>query len=142
MVQKNFDGKMPEPDILTSEDRNQLERMQGLVDSVRKMMDKQAIHHALDEIGKAFRQPINISPAKPVETCCFRSKRMGSTLYVTAESLRYIAVLAQPFMPDSMDRCWINWRSERQTHDSVFDMGRCAETGHGIARSDSHFSTL
>jgi methionyl-tRNA synthetase len=29
---------------------------------------------------------------------------MGTTLYVTAESLRHIAVLAQPFMPDSMDK--------------------------------------
>ncbi len=105
MVQKNFDGKMPEPDILTSEDRNQLERMQGLVNGVRKMMDKQAIHHALDEIWDGVSATNKyFASQSPWKLAASDPKRMGTTLYVTAESLRHIAVLAQPFMPDSMDK--------------------------------------
>ncbi|MDD3181295.1 MAG: methionine--tRNA ligase [Alphaproteobacteria bacterium] len=105
MLQKSFDGKMPVPDDLTSNDQKQLEKMHGLVDDVRKSIDKQAIHSALDEIwdgvSATSKYFTNQSPWKLAET---DPKRMGTILYVTAESLRHIAVLAQPFMPDSMNK--------------------------------------
>jgi len=105
MVQKNFGGKMPEPDNLTSDDRIQFERMQGLVGGVRKMMDKQAIHHALDEIWEGVSATNKyFASQSPWKLPTTDPKRMGTILYVTAESLRHIAVLAQPFMPDSMDK--------------------------------------
>jgi methionyl-tRNA synthetase len=102
MIFKNCDGKIPEPGPLTDEDKAMLSAADALLASTRDDMGKQMIHRALasiiavvSETDRYFagQQPWSLKTSDPA--------RMGTVLYVTAEVVRQIAILLQPFVPDS-----------------------------------------
>ncbi len=102
MIVKNCDGQIPECGPLIDEDKAMLAQADALYASTRDDMDKQMIHRALASIMAvvsetdryfASQQPWALKKTDPV--------RMGTVLYVTAEVVRQIAILLQPFMPES-----------------------------------------
>ncbi|MHC2297600.1 methionyl-tRNA synthetase [Rhizobium mongolense USDA 1844] len=102
MIVKNCDGKIPECGPLTDEDKAMLAQADALLASTREDMDKQMIHRALASIIAvvsetdryfASQEPWALKKTDPA--------RMGTVLYVTAEVVRQIAILLQPFMPES-----------------------------------------
>ena len=102
MIVKNCDGKVPEPGELTDADRAMLASVDALLDICREEMGKQAIHKSLaaiiavvSETDRYFagQEPWALKKTDP--------ERMGTVLYVTAEVVRQIGILLQPFMPDS-----------------------------------------
>ncbi len=102
MIVKNCDGKIPECGPLTDEDRAMLAAADALHASTRDDMGKQLIHRALasiiavvSETDRYFagQEPWALKKTDPA--------RMGTVLYVTAEVVRQIAILLQPFVPDS-----------------------------------------
>jgi methionyl-tRNA synthetase len=102
MIVKNCDGKIPEFGPLTDEDKAMLAQADALLASTREDMDKQMIHRALASIIAvvsetdryfASQEPWALKKTDPA--------RMGTVLYVTAEVVRQIAILLQPFMPES-----------------------------------------
>ena len=105
MIARNCDGKLPKAGTLAAEDRLMLERTDGLIGQCRSEMASQQIHLMLNAIwavvGDANRY---FAAAAPWELRKTDPARMGSVLYVTAEVLRQVAILAQPVMPASMAR--------------------------------------
>ncbi len=102
MIVKNCDGKIPECGPLTDEDKAMLAQADALHASTREDMGKQLIHRALasiiavvSETDRYFagREPWALKKTDPA--------RMGTVLYVTAEVVRQIAILLQPFTPES-----------------------------------------
>ena len=102
MIVKNCDGKIPECGELNEADAAMLASVDGLLASAREDMGKQLIHRALasiiavvSETDRYFagQEPWALKKTDPV--------RMGTVLYVTAEVVRQIAILLQPFMPQS-----------------------------------------
>ncbi|MFC5755349.1 MULTISPECIES: methionine--tRNA ligase [unclassified Rhizobium] len=102
MIVKNCDGKIPECGPLTDEDKAMLAQADALHASTREDMGKQLIHRALasiiavvSETDRYFagQEPWALKKTDPA--------RMGTVLYVTAEVVRQIAILLQPFMPES-----------------------------------------
>ncbi|TDW21181.1 methionyl-tRNA synthetase [Rhizobium azibense] len=102
MIVKNCDGTIPECGPLTDEDKAMLAQADTLLASTREDMDKQMIHRALASIIAvvsetdryfASQEPWALKKTDPA--------RMGTVLYVTAEVVRQIAILLQPFMPES-----------------------------------------
>ncbi|MDQ0560325.1 methionyl-tRNA synthetase [Rhizobium mesoamericanum] len=102
MIVKNCDGKIPECGPLTNEDGAMLAQADALLASTRDDMGKQLIHRALasiiavvSETDRYFagQEPWALKKTDPA--------RMGTVLYVTAEVVRQIAILLQPFMPES-----------------------------------------
>ena len=102
MIVKNCDGQVPEPGQFTDADRDMLASADALLAACREDMGKQLIHRALasiiavvSETDRYFagQEPWALKKTDPV--------RMGTVLYVTAEVVRQIAILLQPFMPDS-----------------------------------------
>jgi methionyl-tRNA synthetase len=102
MIVKNCDGLIPERGPLTDEDKAMLAAADALHASTREDMGKQLIHKALasiiavvSETDRYFagQQPWALKKTDPA--------RMGTVLYVTAEVVRQIAILLQPFTPDS-----------------------------------------
>jgi methionyl-tRNA synthetase len=105
MIVKNCDGQIPECGPLTDEDKALLAQADALYASTREDMGKQLIHRALasiiavvSETDRYFagQQPWALKKTDPA--------RMGTVLYVTAEVVRQIAILLQPFVPDSADK--------------------------------------
>lgn len=102
MIAKNCQGRVPAHDTFTDEDEALLAASGGLLGEVRAAMDQQAIHAALAAIwrvvGEANRYFAGQEPWALRKT---DPERMATVLYVTAETLRRIAILIQPFVPNA-----------------------------------------
>ncbi len=105
MIVKNCDGQIPTPGPYTDEDKAMLAAADALLASCRDEMNKQMIHKALASIIAvvsetdryfASQEPWALKKTDP--------ERMGTVLYVTAEVVRQIGILLQPFMPASCDK--------------------------------------
>ena len=65
-------------------------------------MDVQAFHIVLDEIWAIIRSAnVYVDLQAPWRLAKEDKKRMATVLYVLAETIRHLALLTQPFMPDS-----------------------------------------
>ncbi len=102
MIVKNCDGKIPACGPLTEADRTMLASADALHAITREEMGKLMIHRALSAIiavvSEADRYFAGEAPWALKKT---DPERMGTVLYVTAEVVRQIAILLQPFMPAS-----------------------------------------
>ncbi len=105
MIVKNCDGQIPTPGPYTDEDKAMLAVADALLASCRDEMNKQMIHKALASIIAvvsetdryfASQEPWALKKTDP--------ERMGTVLYVTAEVVRQIGILLQPFMPASCEK--------------------------------------
>ncbi|MEH3111487.1 MAG: methionine--tRNA ligase [Agrobacterium cavarae] len=105
MIVKNCDGQIPTPGPYTDEDKAMLAAADALLASCRDEMNKQMIHKALASIIAvvsetdryfASQEPWALKKTDP--------ERMGTVLYVTAEVVRQIGILLQPFMPASCEK--------------------------------------
>jgi methionyl-tRNA synthetase len=102
MIGKNCAGMVPARGKLSAEDEAILQAADGLLAECRAHHDVQAINRALDAIWKvvadanryfAAQEPWALKKTDP--------ERMGTVLSVTAEILRQVGILTQPYMPES-----------------------------------------
>ncbi|HEU4985534.1 MAG TPA: methionine--tRNA ligase [Rhizobiaceae bacterium] len=105
MIAKNCAGKVPERGTLQEADTAILEQAEAALASARKAMAEQAIHTALAAIFSvvaeanryfAAQEPWALKKTDPV--------RMETVLYTTAETIRRIGILCQPFIPGSASK--------------------------------------
>ena len=102
MIGKNCEGRVPEKGTLADSDLAILAQAETALEEARKAMNQQAIHHALAAIFAvvadanryfAGQEPWALKKSDPA--------RMASVLYTTAEAIRRLAIMCQPFMPGS-----------------------------------------
>ncbi|MGE3064968.1 MAG: methionine--tRNA ligase [Hyphomicrobiaceae bacterium] len=100
MIFKNCGGKLPEPGVLSEADQAILAAADGLRAATRAAMDRQAIKQYLDAVwtvvADANRYFAGEEPWAKRKT---DPKRMETILYVTAEVVRQVAILAAPVTP-------------------------------------------
>jgi methionyl-tRNA synthetase len=105
MIGKAFAGALPAPGAFTENDQAILAAADALIGKAREAMATQQLHQVLNAVWAvvadanryfAGEAPWALAKTDPV--------RQGTVLYVTAEVLRQIAILVQPFMPDSAAR--------------------------------------
>jgi methionyl-tRNA synthetase len=121
MIQKYFDGIVPAPDI--SETKRLLAKRAGvdsdalelasslelLRDQFVQHVEELAFHRALEAAwGMIARVDKFISDAKPWELAKNEEQRetLGAVLYRAAETIRWLAALLHPVMPDSTRAIW------------------------------------
>ncbi len=103
MIAKNCDAQVPQPQALAPEDEELLKATALLLDDVRADMDRQQFHLALTKIWETVSAANRyIDHAAPWTLKKTDPARMATVLYVLAESIRRLAIIAQPVMPDSM----------------------------------------
>ena len=104
-IAKNADGVVPARGTLHEADHALLGAAAALPEKVRGAINRLAFHEALEEVWKVIRAadayidhqaPWTLKKTDPV--------RMQTVLYVLACVLRTVAILLQPFMPDSMGK--------------------------------------
>jgi len=127
MVARNCDGKVPEPGAFSAADDTLLGAVVTAVDTARAAMDRQAIHRALEAIWSVVADANRYFAAE--EPWVLRKsdpERMATVLYVTAEVLRQIAILAQPFVPGSAARLLdlLNITPQRRDFSMLGETGR------------------
>jgi methionyl-tRNA synthetase len=105
MVAKAFGGVLPEPGEFTAADQAILAAADGMIGTAREHMKTQALHQVLNAVwavvADANRYFASEAPWAKAKT---DPQRQGTILYVTAEVLRQVAILAQPFVPSSAAR--------------------------------------
>ena len=90
---------------MTDADEELLSAAHGLVGQVREAMDIQAFHVALEAIWAVVRTANGYVDAQaPWKLAKEDTGRMATVLYVAAEAIRHLAIVAQPFMPDSCQK--------------------------------------
>lgn len=101
MIGKNCEGQVPTPGAFEDSDTAMLRQVDGLLESCREAMDKQRIHAALDAIWSVVAEANRyFAEAAPWALKKTDPDRMGTVLYTTAETIRQVAILAQPVMPE------------------------------------------
>jgi methionyl-tRNA synthetase len=102
MINKNCHGRVPECGELSADDAAILDAVKALLPEMRLHHDVQAINKALDAVWKvvadanryfAGQAPWALKSSDPA--------RMEAVLYVTAEVLRRIGILVQPYVPSA-----------------------------------------
>jgi methionyl-tRNA synthetase len=105
MIARNCYGKVPALATLSDIDKGILAAADNLITEVRKCHETQALSKALDAIWRivadtnryfASEQPWALKKTDP--------ERMQTVLYVTAEVLRQVGILVQPYMPTAAVR--------------------------------------
>jgi methionyl-tRNA synthetase len=102
MIAKNCDSTIPDPGSFSAADRAILAAADGLYAKAREAMDKQGIKQYLDAVWAVVADANRYFAAE--QPWAMRQKdpqRMAAILYVTAEVVRQVAILAQPVMPRS-----------------------------------------
>jgi methionyl-tRNA synthetase len=102
MVAKAFGGVLPEPGEFTPEDKTILAAADGMIDIAREHMKTQQLHQVLNAVWAVVADANRYFAAQaPWALAKTDPKRQGTVLYVTAEILRRVGILAQPTMPRS-----------------------------------------
>jgi methionyl-tRNA synthetase len=102
MIAKQYQGVLPEPGALSDNDKAILAQADGMIALARTAMVTQQIHQALNAVwavvAEANRYFAGEAPWALAKT---DPARQRTVLYVTAEVVRQIAILAQPAMPEA-----------------------------------------
>ena len=100
LINKNCNSKMPDYGELTDEDNELLRLAMNLLVEVRGAFEVQAFHVALDRIWIVVRAAnIYIDHQAPWVLRREDPDRMKTVLFVLAEVIRRVAILAQPVVP-------------------------------------------
>lgn len=127
MIVKNLEGVVATPGDLTEADKAILAQVDGLLPEALAAMDEtqpnkavEVIWRAVSEANKYFaaQEPWALKKSDPA--------RMGTVLYVTAEVIRQVAILAQPFVPEGAGKLLdlLQQGSDRRSFAALGEAGR------------------
>src|SRR3954452_20750026 len=102
MIARQLNGVLPKPGAFSDTDNAILAAADDMIGAAREHMKTQQLHQVLSHVwavvADANRYFAGEAPWALAKT---DPARQGTVLYVTAEVLRQVAILAQPFMPAS-----------------------------------------
>jgi methionyl-tRNA synthetase len=102
MIARQLGGVLPKPAAYSDNDKAILSAADAMIGMAREQMKTQQLHQVLNAVwavvADANRYFAGEAPWALAKT---DPARQGTVLYVTAEVLRQVAILCQPFMPAS-----------------------------------------
>ncbi|MFV9875570.1 MAG: methionine--tRNA ligase [Rickettsiales endosymbiont of Dermacentor nuttalli] len=109
MIYKNCAGKIPDflnQDIVDIENLYNsiplLQQATSALPAIEQYMYNQQFNEAIEVIIKLSNATnVYIDTTAPWKLAKFDTQKMQQTLYILAETIRYIAILLQPFVPDA-----------------------------------------
>jgi methionyl-tRNA synthetase len=102
MINRNCGATVPEPGPLAVADEELLGEARGLLARVRPQLSEQAFHLTLETIWRVVAAANRyVDEQAPWALRRSDPARMRTVLYTLAETLRHLAILTQPFVPDA-----------------------------------------
>ncbi|HOA35968.1 MAG TPA: methionine--tRNA ligase [Bacillota bacterium] len=149
MVERYFDGILPEPSPPVEESDAELQGLALQTPALmEKRMDELKIHEALAGLWILVRRSNKyIDQNSPWELARDPAKRerLGTVLYNLVESIRFIGVMLEPFMPRTPDKIWsqLGLQAESASRDwaSLQQWGRI-KPGTLVRREEDLFPRL
>ncbi|HUG62169.1 MAG TPA: methionine--tRNA ligase, partial [Methylomirabilota bacterium] len=129
MIAKNLGGVLPAPGPLTDADRDILAHVDALLPLCRAAMAGQRIHEVLNAVWAVVAEANRyFAGEEPWAVRKVDPERFGTILWTTTETIRQVAILAQPVMPGSMERLLdlLAIPSDARAFDSLGAAGRIA----------------
>ena len=100
MVAKAFGGVLPAPAEFTPEDQTILAAADAMIGVAREHMKTQQLHQVLNAVWSVVADANRyFASEQPWAKAKTDPARQGTILYVTAEVIRQVSLMAQPFMP-------------------------------------------
>ena len=100
MIAKNCEGRVPKPGKLLPADERLLREADAMIVIARENMKALELHLAVDEVWWVVSEANRyFAAAAPWDLLKSDPERMATVLWVTAEVMRQIAIMAQPFVP-------------------------------------------
>jgi methionyl-tRNA synthetase len=101
-IAKNLGGVLPAPGELMGEDRDLLAAAANAVPTYKGALDRQGFHDALEAVWVVVRAANGyVDKQAPWALRKTDPARMNTVLWVLAETVRHIAILMQPFVPEA-----------------------------------------
>ena len=128
MIAKGFEGRVPTPAAFTDADKKLLGMADALYAAAREAMERQAIKTALDAVWAVVAEADRYFTAEKPFDKTLSVERKGTILYVAAEVVRQIAILAQPAMPESAGKLLdlLGQTAQQRSFASLGEKGRLA----------------
>ncbi len=129
MINKNCGGVVPEYGEFTAEDQAILAMAEAVLEPARQAMEEQAIHRAVDETWKVITEANRYFTAQePWALKKTDPARQATILYVTAEVIRQVSILAQPYIPGSAAKLLdlLEIAEDARNFDALGEIGRLA----------------
>jgi methionyl-tRNA synthetase len=105
MVARQLGGVLPQPGAFSDADKSLLALADGMIGKGREAMKTQQLHQVLNAVWAVVAEANRYFAGEaPWALAKSDPARQGTVLYVTAEVLRQVSILAQPFMPGSAAR--------------------------------------
>jgi methionyl-tRNA synthetase len=102
MVARQLGGEVPKPGVFSDSDQAILSAADALIGKAREAMATQQLHHVLSAVWAVVADANRYFAAEePWALAKTDPARQGTVLYVTAEAIRQVAILALPFVPAS-----------------------------------------
>ena len=102
MIARQLRGVLPKPGAFSEADTAMLAMADGMIAKAREAMKTQQLHQVLNAVWAVVAEANRYFTAEaPWALAKSDPARQGTVLYVTAEVIRQVAILAQPFMPRS-----------------------------------------
>jgi methionyl-tRNA synthetase len=102
MIAKNCEGVVPLRGVILPQDQDILDQAEAALSTSRRAMDSYAPHQALAEIFRVVAETNRyFASEEPWSKKKTDPDRMRTVLYVTAETLRRLALPLQPFIPQA-----------------------------------------
>ncbi len=100
MINRDCGATAPEPGALASVDQALLTSARSLLELVRKHMEDQAFHLALETIWRVVAEANRyVDEQAPWVLRRTDPGRMNTVLFTLAETIRHLAIMTQPFVP-------------------------------------------
>src|SRR2546423_1095523 len=102
MIARQLGGVLPKPGAFSDADKALLAMADGMIARAREVMKTQQLHQVLNAVWAVVAEANRYFAGEaPWALAKSDPARQGTVLYVTAEVIRQVAIMAQPFMPSS-----------------------------------------
>lgn len=147
MILKYFDGRLPPLGGTEEADERLKQMVLALPGEVEKQMDLLQFSQALVEIWRVIgecNRYIDVTQPWVLGKDENKKARLGTVLYMLAESLRFVAVLLYHFMPSTPEKVYPQigaWDESIHTWQSLSSFG-ALKAGEAIERGEALFPRL
>lgn len=144
MSNKYFDGQVMAPTAQEPLDEQLKDAALAAVENVDKLLSKYRVSDALEVIlSLARRSNKYIDETAPWVLAKDEDKkeRLGTVLYNLLESIRFIAILVSPFMPETAEKIFKQINTQVTSYDSLKEFGGL-KAGEKVGTAEPLFSRL
>jgi methionyl-tRNA synthetase len=136
-----FNGKVPEPADIDKSDKEMLHLMEIQIEKTMKALEKFQLQGAIREVIELSRFGNKyLNEKKPWETIKTEPKTAANTLYISAQIVKALSVLLEPFTPSAAEkiRDFLNLSNKVVWEDA----SKALPAGHKIKEAEPLFSKI